>query len=179
MPLRILTSKLNKLKRLLTNDFDKIIDKLKKISRFGVCMSKKGGVVEAAQLLAGLDNQGRERVLELIEKQNPEMAKTLRDNLITFEDLKYLTPKMLQELLREISLDDLGLALRTSSQELKDFIFNNVSSSLKQDISDNLFGPPQKVTTIEAAIDKILRVVRTKVENGSLVIDKYGHNKYV
>lgn len=142
-------------------------------------MSKKGGVIEAAQMLSGLDTQGRERVLKLIEKQNPSIAKELRDSLITFEDLIYLTPKMLQELLREIGLDELGLALRTSSEELKDFIFSNVSSTMKQDIIEVLFGPPQKVSNVEAAIDSIMCVVRGKVDNGSLVIDKFGHDKYV
>ena len=65
-------------------------------------MPKLGGVKEAAAMLAGLDSQGRERVLDLIAKENPEVAEALRKNMVSFEDLQFLTVKMLSEQVIEL-----------------------------------------------------------------------------
>ncbi len=137
-------------------------------------MSFKGGIEEAAKMLAGLDRKGRENVLEIIAKKDPEMAKSLRKNMVTLEDLRYLTVKMLQELLRDIDINDLALALRISSDELKAHILQNVSSSLRKDIEDVLLGPPQSVSNVDEATDKIMEVVLKKIDNGELIINKDG-----
>ncbi|MBK22737.1 MAG: hypothetical protein CME70_01925 [Halobacteriovorax sp.] len=137
-------------------------------------MSFKGGVEEAAKMLAGLDREGRENVLEIIAKKDPQMAENLRKNMVTLEDLKYLTVKMLQELLRDIEITDLALALRISSDELKAHILQNVSSSLRKDIEDVLLGPPQSVSNVNEATDKVMEVVLKKIDKGELVINKDG-----
>jgi flagellar motor switch protein FliG len=85
-------------------------------------MKFQGGVKEAAKLLAGLSRSAREKVLEIISKKDPNMAQALHKSMYTIEDLKYLTQVMLIELLREIKISDMGLALRISSNDLKDFM---------------------------------------------------------
>ena len=137
-------------------------------------MAFKGGIEEAAKMLAGLDREGRENVLNIIAKKDPTMAENLRKNMVTLEDLKYLTVKMLQELLRDIEIGDLALALRISSDELKAHILQNVSSSLRKDIEDVLLGPPQSVSNVNEAADKVLEIVLKKIDKGELVINKDG-----
>ena len=135
-------------------------------------MAFKGGVEEAAKMLAGLDREGRENVLGIIAEKDPEMAETLRKNMVTLEDLRYLTVKMLQELLRDIKIGDLALALRISSTELKQHILQNVSSSIRQDIEEVLLGPPQSVSNVNEAADRVLDIVLKKVDKGELVLNK-------
>lgn len=137
-------------------------------------MAFKGGIEEAAKMLAGLDRQGRENVLKIIAEKDPQMADNLRKNMITIEDLQYLTVKMLQELLREIDLNDLGMSLRIASVELKSHILNNVSSSIRKDLEDVLLGPPQSVSSVNEAADKVMEVVLKKVDKGELVFNKDG-----
>lgn len=137
-------------------------------------MGFKGGIEEAAKMLAGLDRQGRENVLKIIAEKDPEMAETLKKNMVTLEDLQYLTVKMLQDLLRDIDIADLALALRISSDKLKSHILQNVSSSLRKDIEDVLLGPPQSVSTVNEAADKVMNIVLKKIDKGELVINKDG-----
>ncbi len=139
----------------------------------------KGGVKEAAKMLAGLDIISQAKILKTIAQQDPEMAAKIRLNMVTFEDLRYLTVKMLQELLREVDLEDLGLALRLGSDDLKDHILSNVSSSMQQDIRDILDGKPQLVDRVQEAVDKVMDVVRAKAEKGELVLTKSGSEEYV
>jgi flagellar motor switch protein FliG len=135
-------------------------------------MKFQGGVKEAAKMLAGLSRSAREKVLEIISKKDPNMAIALHKNMYTFEDLQYLTPLMLIELLREIKISDMGLSLRISSNELKDFIFKNSPRGIRQELEDILTGPPQLTSKVEEAQERIMNIVRVKLDKGQLIINK-------
>lgn len=142
-------------------------------------MGRKGGIEEAAKMLAGLDLKSRENVLSIISKQNPKMAELLKRNMVTFEDLKLMTVKMLQEFLREIDLNDLGMALRIGTKELRDFFLDNVSKSISAELQDILNGPPQPVGKVEEKVEGIMELVRKKIDKGEIILDKEGSEQYV
>lgn len=142
-------------------------------------MKFQGGVREAAKMLAGLSRSAREKVLEIISKKDPRMAEVLHKSMYTFEDLQFLTPVMLIELLREIKISDMGLALRISSNELKDFMFKNSPRGMRQEMEEVLSGPPQLASKVEEAQERIMSVVRAKLDKGQLVINKESFDKLV
>ncbi len=142
-------------------------------------MKFQGGVKEAAKMLAGLSKSAREKVLEIISKKDPKMAEALHKSMYTFEDLKYLTQIMLIELLREIKITDMGLALRISSNDLKDFILANSPRGMRQEMEEILMGPPQLASKVEEAQERIMTTVRMKIDKGQLIINKEGSEKYV
>ena len=142
-------------------------------------MKFQGGVKEAAKMLAGLSRSAREKVLEIISKKDPRMALALHKSMYTFEDLKYLTQVMLIELLREIKISDMGLALRIASSDLKDFILKNSPRGMRQEMEEILLGPPQLASKVEEAQDRIMTVVRAKIDKGQLIINKDSSEKYV
>lgn len=135
-------------------------------------MKFQGGVKAAAKMLAGLSRSAREKVLETISKKDPVMADALHKSMYTFEDLQYLTPLMLIELLRELKVSDMGLALRISSQELKDFILKNSPRSMRQEMEEIMLGPPQLASKVEEAQERIMTLVRAKIDRGQLIINK-------
>ncbi len=137
-------------------------------------MPFKGGLKAAADMLSGMDREGQERILTDIAKKDPQMAEALRKTMVTFEDLQYLTVKMLVELLREIQIEDLARGLRISSDTLKSHILTNVSKSMQKDIEDILLGPPIAVSKVNESVEKVMTVVRKKLEKGELVINKDG-----
>lgn len=129
-----------------------------------------GGVKAAAELLAGLDTAARRRLLEEIRHKDPQMAEALEKNMVTFEDLVHLTPKMMAELMREIEVYDLAMGLRISSEKLKSHILSHVSKGAREDIEEVLLGPPQSVQKVEESIEKVMKVVREKVDRGELIL---------
>jgi flagellar motor switch protein FliG len=135
-------------------------------------MKFQGGVKEAAKLLAGLSKSARDKVLEIISKKDPHMADTLNQNLYSFEDLKLLTPVMVIELLRSIKIPDMGLALKTASPELKDHILKNTPRVMRQEMEEILLGPPKLLSHVEEAQDRIMKIVREKIDKGQLVLDQ-------
>lgn len=142
-------------------------------------MPIKGGIDQAINLLSALSINERDKLLELIGAKDPTMAEVLRKGLITLEDIRFLSVKMLQEFLREISLDQLGLALRISSAELKSYVYTHISSSMKRQLDDILLGPPKPVAQVIEAQDAIIQKMRIMAEKGQLIIDRSGNDPYV
>ena len=142
-------------------------------------MKFQGGVKEAAKMLAGLSRSAREKVLDIISKKDPRMAEVLHKSMYSFDDLQYLTPVMLIELLREIKISDMGLALRISSNELKDFILKYSPRGMRQEMEEILTGPLQLASKVEDAQERIIVIVRIKLEKGQLIINKESSEKFV
>jgi flagellar motor switch protein FliG len=135
-------------------------------------MKFQGGLIAAAKMLAGLSKSAREKVLETISKKDPRMAEALHKSMYTFDDLQYLTPSMLSELMRSIKVTDMGLALRIAAPELKNFILTNSPRMLRQEMEEILLGPPKLASKIEEAQERIMEIVRAKIDKGELILSK-------
>lgn len=136
-------------------------------------MNKKiDGFQQAIEMLQGLNLDQQQSVLADIARKDPEMAVRLKQNLITFDDLRYLTVSMMKRLLQDISLDDLGLALRGASKELTEHLMEMFSSGMKRDINDVLMGRPRPLSDVMEAQKKIMDVVMRLREKGEIVLSK-------
>ena len=81
---------------------------------------------------------------------------------------------MLRDLLKSVSLSELGLALKVGSEELREFIFENVSKNTALEIKDGLEGKLVPISQAEEAVEKIMNIAREKLDRGEIVIDKSG-----
>lgn len=145
-------------------------------------MSKKiyiDGLKEAVATLQGLTGAEQKKLLEQIALKDPTMAQKLKNKLVSFEDLRFMTPKMLMELLREVQIKDLAIAMRVGSEELRKFVLDNVSKNTKFEIIEILNGPRKKLSEVALAQEDILKVLRKKLERGEIVLDRSGADKYV
>lgn len=143
-------------------------------------MNKKiDGFKQAIEMLQGLNLDQQQSVLADIARKDPEMAVRLKQNLVTFDDLRYLTVSMMKRLLQDISLDDLGLALRGASKELTEHLMEMFSSGMKRDINDVLMGKPRPLTDVMEAQKKIMDVVMKLREKGEIVLSKEKSEKLV
>ncbi|MBF0361767.1 MAG: hypothetical protein HQK49_12190 [Oligoflexia bacterium] len=140
---------------------------------------KGGGIEEAANVLSALSKKERERLFEEMVIKDPTLAEKIKRRMVTFEDLRFLTTNMIVSLMKEIPLRMMGVALRASSKELKEHILKNVSKNVHTDISDILNGPAVKVSEVQDAQNKIEELLRKKVENGEVVIDRSGKEEFV
>ncbi len=130
------------------------------------------GIKGAVKLLNALEPKNREKVLEIIAKQDPAMAETLKENLLSLEDLTKLSLSMLVEFTKSIDLKDLGLALRIADEETKKHILSQVSKGMREDIEVGLLGKPVPLSKAQEAQQKILNQLRKKLENGEIVMGK-------
>lgn len=142
-------------------------------------MARKSGFEHALEMLAGLDEKGRQRILADIQKKDPELAQALQENMVRFEDLQHITPKMFQELMQELKVDDLALGLRMGSAQLKNKLLSLMSSGLRKDVEDVLLGPPRAAQDVQQAVENVMQLVRSKVDKGELILKPGQDDDYV
>ncbi len=140
---------------------------------------KIDGFKQAIEMLQGMGLDEQQTLLADIARRDPEMAIKLKTNLVTFDDLKYLTVTMMKRLLQDIELDDLGLALRGANKEVTEHLLNMFSVNMKRDVEDILKGKPRALSEVMEAQKKIMAVVHKLREKGEIVLSKDKSERYV
>lgn len=136
-------------------------------------MQKKiDGFKQAIEMLQGLDLAAQQSLLADIARRDPEMAVKLKQNLVTFDDLQFLTVSMMKRLLQDIDTEVLGLALRGANKQLTDYLLSMFSTNMKRDIEDILKGRPRPLSDVMEAQKKIMDVVLRLREKGEIVLSK-------
>ena len=84
---------------------------------------KVGGTHAVAEVLNAVEHSIEEEVLAEIEEESAQLAEEIRELMFVFDDIINLDDRSIQELLKEVSNEDLTLALKAASDELKEKIF--------------------------------------------------------
>lgn len=139
-----------------------------------------GGPKSAAEILNFVDRTNEERIITEIEEMYPDLAEEIRDLMFTFEDLKKLDDKGIQAVLKEVPRDQLVLSLKTSSEDLKEMIFRNISKRAAEMINDDLGAlGPVKLKDVEKAQQGVVDIVRRLEAEGKIAMGGGTEEAYV
>jgi flagellar motor switch protein FliG len=131
--------------------------------------SALGGVKKAADILNFVDGAIESKVIEQISESDDELSQQIQDNMFVFENLIDIDDRGMQTLLREVSSDQLLLAMRGAPEPLRDKIFKNMSSRAAEMLKDDLeAAAPVKLSDVEASQKEILTVARRLSEAGEI-----------
>lgn len=145
----------------------------------GALGKKIGGPERAAEVLAHAGRELEEELLTEIEDENPSLAEEIRKHLFTFEDFLKVDDFAIQTLLREISTDDLKLALKGASPEVKEKFFRNMSKRAADLLKEELeLMPPVRITEVEKAQQNIIRTAKKLEQEGKIVLTR-GEEEFV
>ena len=141
---------------------------------------KVGGVPAVAEILNAVDRATEEEVLSEIEEESSQMAEEIRNLMFVFEDVGGLDDRAIREILKDISNDDLTLALKGASDELKDHFFKNMSERAATMIREDLeIMGPTKLSDVETAQQNIVKTVRKLEGEGRIAIARGGGDVFV
>ena len=141
---------------------------------------KVGGIASVAEILNAVDRSTEEEVLAEIEEESPTTAEEIRNLMFVFDDVKTLEDRSIRELLKEISNEDLTMALRGSSDDLKVLFFKNMSERAANMIREDLeIMGPTRLADVEAAQQNIVKIVRRLEGEGRIVISRGGGDVFV
>ena len=139
---------------------------------------KAGGVDTVAEILNLADRSTEKGIMEGLEADDPDLVEQIRRLMFVFEDILLVNDKGIQSVLKEVDNQELGLALKTASEELKGKIFKNMSERAAQLIQEDMqFMGPVRVSDVEAAQQKVVDVVRKLEESGEIIISGRGGEK--
>jgi flagellar motor switch protein FliG len=141
-------------------------------------MEKVGGVESVAEILNLCDRATEKAILEGIETDDPELVEEIRRLMFVFEDILMVNDKGIQAVLKEIDNDELCLALKTASEELREKIFSNMSARASELIREDMeYMGPVRLSDVENAQQRIVDVVRRLEDAGEIIISGRGGEK--
>ena len=137
----------------------------------GSMATSVGGVEPVAEILNSVDKATETRILASIEETNPELAEQIRELMFTFEDMALIDAKQMQLVMKDVDQADMVLALKTASDAVKELIFGSMSSRAAEMVREDLENlGPAKLSDVEAAQQKIIKVVKKLEEAGTITI---------
>lgn len=139
---------------------------------------KIGGVNSVAEMLNLVDRTTEKGIMEGLEADDPDLVEEIRRLMFVFEDILLVDDKGIQSVLKEIENDELALALKTASQELKDKVFKNMSERAAAMIGEDMeFMGPVRVSDVEQSQQRIVDIVRRLEDAGEIIIAGRGGDK--
>ncbi len=140
--------------------------------------SKKGalgGVKAAADILNYMGGAIEASVLASIREHDSELAQKIQDQMFTFDNILDLDDRSIQILLREVQSESLIIALKGTSQELREKIFKNMSARAAEALKEDLEAKgPVRLSEVEAEQKEILKIVRRLADEGQIVLGGKG-----
>jgi flagellar motor switch protein FliG len=133
--------------------------------------SKRDSHEMMAEIFNNFDRQTESRFIAALEERNRESAERIRALMFVFEDLGKLDPGGVQTLLRAVEKGQLALALKGSSDALREMFFSNMSeraSKIMRDDMDNM--GPVRLRDVDQAQIAMVQAAKDLAAKGEIVL---------
>jgi len=130
-----------------------------------------GGAKDAAKILNRADASVEKWIMESITRADPTLAEEISDFMFTYDDVIQITDTGIQRLIQELNENDLIMALRASTDIVKNKFLKNMSERRRQGIQEDLENlPPVRLKDVLAAQRRILSAAKELSQSGIIEI---------
>ncbi|MGC4375634.1 flagellar motor switch protein FliG [Fictibacillus sp. Mic-4] len=137
--------------------------------------TQAGGIEAVVDVLNGVDRSTERTILESLEVQDPDLAEEIKKRMFVFEDIVTLDNRAIQRVIRDVQNEDLLLALKASSEEVKEVLFRNMSERMAENFKEEMeFMGPVRLRDVEEAQSRIVAIIRRLEDAGEVVIARGG-----
>jgi flagellar motor switch protein FliG len=144
-------------------------------SSFTEDYTQTGGIQAVVEVLNGVDRSTERTILDALEIQDPELADEIKKRMFVFEDIVILDNRAIQRVIREVENEDLRLALKVSSDEVKEIVFKNMSQRMAETFKEEMeYMGPVRLRDVEEAQTRIVASIRRLEDIGEIVIARGG-----
>lgn len=164
---------------MISSTSPKIIRRIESVieNRFSNVMENStenvGGVHTLVEILNSASRGTEKNILTDLEKRQPDLSNEVKSSLFTFEDIVGLDRLDVQKVLRDVDNNMLVLALKGTTEDIREFIFANLSSRAVQNIKEEIqFMGPTRLSAIEEAQQHVVAVIRRLDEAGEIYIGR-------
>jgi flagellar motor switch protein FliG len=138
------------------------------------------GLKSVAGLINRVRPEAANTILEVIEREDPKLAISIRDLMFTFEDLLQVPEASIRELLANQDRKTLTVALKGASQELKNHIMRTMSSRAVEMLKEDMDAlGPVRATEVAKAQQEIIASARKLEAEGKLLLRAEGNDEYI
>ena len=130
-----------------------------------------GGVTYVADIVNRVDRATEKYIFERLDERNPSLAEEIHKLMFVFEDITKLDSFAIQRFVREVDTKDLAVALKATSEEVKECIFSNMSARMRETIQQDIqYLNNIRMRDVEEAQQKIVEIITQLEQQGQLVI---------
>ena len=143
-------------------------------------VQKTNGIDQLAEILNYSDQIIAEQILSDIEKDDPELAEEIKQKMFVFEDLVLIDDKGMQKILRKVETGELAMALKGSSDEVKQKVFKNMSKRAAEMLSEEIdtLGAV-RMKEVEEGQQVINKIIQEMVASNEVIIAGRGGDQYI
>jgi flagellar motor switch protein FliG len=124
-----------------------------------------------ADIFNNLDRNTETRFMTALEERNRESAERIKQLMFTFDDLVRVDSSGIQLLLRQVEKDQLAVALKGSSEEVKELFFANMSERAGKMMKEDMDAMGAvRLKDVDEAQSGIVQVAKALSDAGEIVI---------
>ncbi len=140
-----------------------------------------GGIKVAAEIMNYMSGENEATLMEGLKSYDDDMAQKIMDEMFVFDNIMDIDDKGIQVMLREVQSETLIVALKGTTEEMREKIFKNMSSRAAEMMKEDLESKgPVKLSEVEAQQKQILQIVRRLSDEGQIQLaGKGGDDQYV
>jgi len=162
----------------IVNELDKVIKN--ELSKIGGATRKCDGIETLANILNQVDGVTEESVLSHIENEDGDLADMVRQKMFVFEDLLQIENRHFRDILQNVDNQLLIKALKTTSDEMKNKVFTNLSERASEMLKEDMeVMGPVKLSEVEEAQQEIIKIAKRLESEGRIVLAKGGDDVFV
>ncbi len=147
---------------------------------FGGDLSTTGGAEAVADILNSTSRSAEKNILDSLKERDADLFDEIASLMFLFEDINLLPDAAIQNIVKNIDSNTMALALKATSEDLKEKIFRNMSERAADMLKDELqYLGPVRVRDVENSQKEILDVVRQLEADGEIQISRGGEEEEV
>lgn len=159
---------------------EKMKSKLNSFFSTSVANDESMGISTVANILSAIDRNTETKIFEQLEREDREMAGEIKDQMFVFEDIVQLDARTVQKVVSKLQNKDLAFALKSTADEIKEFVFANMSSRAREMIMQEIDMLGQvRLSQVMEAQQKIVATVLDLEKSGEINISKGEAEKLV
>ncbi len=149
-------------------ELDAILD-LEFLGAQNMVMAPVGGVRTVANIMNHLGSGVENQISETIRSSDEELSDEISDAMFSFDDLAETQDRDMQVILREVSSDQLLMALKGADESTKTKFLKNMSKRAAAMFEDDLEAKgPVRLSEVDQAQKDILGIARRLQEDGQI-----------
>ena len=140
--------------------------------RVSRALNQTGGEKSAAAVLNAMSKDDRKKLLDNIDERQPDLVRSIRMKMFTFDDLQTLDVKTMQKIMREVDAGKLAVALSAATDTLKDTMLGALSKRAGENVLDEIDNLGKvSLREIEMSQNSIVDVVRQLESEGEISLE--------
>ncbi len=140
--------------------------------RVSRALNQTGGEKSAAAVLNAMGKEQRADILNNIDERNPDLVRSIRMKMFTFDDLGTLDAKTLQTIMREVDAGKLAVALSAATETLQQAMLGALSKRAAETVADEIENMGKvSLREIEASQNSIIDIVRQLESDGEISLE--------